>query len=84
MHKSRDKSIFCYKIKYQAEAVLRGGTKLLMQFLLFLPVCNGGFRPLSFVAGNVFMEVGQATGHGLCYVTQLSPGHRVTLQVVCQ
>lgn len=30
------------------------------------------------------MEVGQATGHGLCYVTQLSPGHGVTLQVVCQ
>lgn len=49
-----------------------------------LPVCNGGFGPLSLVAGNVLMEVGQAAGHGLCYVTQLTPGHSVTLQVVCQ
>lgn len=49
-----------------------------------LPVCNGGFGPLSLVAGDILMEVGQATGHGLCYVTQLTPGHSVTLQVVCQ
>lgn len=49
-----------------------------------LPVCNGGFGALSLVAGNVFMEVGQAAGHGLCYVTQLAPGHSVTLQVVGQ
>lgn len=30
------------------------------------------------------MEVGQAAGHGLRYVTQLSPGHSVALQVVRQ
>lgn len=49
-----------------------------------LPVCNGRFGPLSLVAGNVLMQVSQAAGHGLCYVTQLTPGHSVTLQVVCQ
>lgn len=49
-----------------------------------LPVRYGGFGPLSLVARNVLMEVSQAAGHGLCYVTQLAPGHSVTLQVVCQ
>lgn len=54
------------------------------QQMFSLPVCNGRFGPLSLVAGNVLMQVSQATGHGLCYVTQLTPGHSVTLQVVCQ
>lgn len=49
-----------------------------------LPVCNGGFGTLPLVVGDVLVEVGQTSGHGLCYMTQLAPGHSVTLQVVCQ
>lgn len=47
-------------------------------------MCNGGFGPLSLVAGNVFVEVGQPAGHRLCDVTQLIPRYSVALQVVCQ
>lgn len=50
----------------------------------FVPVCNGRFGPLSLVAGNVFMEVGQPTRHCLCDVTQLIPSYSVTLQMVRQ
>lgn len=52
--------------------------------MVFLPVSNGGLRPLPLEAGNVLVEVGQAPGHGLCYVAQLGPGHSVTLQVIRQ
>lgn len=49
-----------------------------------LPVCDGGFGALPLVVGDVLVEVGQTAGHGLCYMTQLTPGHSVTLQVVSQ
>lgn len=49
-----------------------------------LPVSDGRFGSLSFVARNVLMQVGQPAGHGLRDVTQLSPADRVPLQIVCQ
>lgn len=55
-----------------------------LKFWKFVPVCNGRFGPLSLVAGNVFMEVGQPARHRLCDATQLIPGYSVTLQMVGQ
>ena len=46
------------------------------------PVGDGRFGSLSLEAGDVLMEVGQAPGHALRYVTEVAPDQDVSLQVV--
>lgn len=73
------KSSFAHHLCYKHRFAKRDGEPLGVS-----PVCNGRFGALSLVAGNVFVEVGQATRHRLRYVTQLIPGYSVTLQMVRQ
>lgn len=49
-----------------------------------LPVCYGRFVSFTFAPGNIFMKVGQATGHRFCNMAELIPADNVALQVIRQ
>lgn len=49
-----------------------------------LPVCYGRFVSFTFAPGDIFMKVGQATGHCFCNMAELIPADNVALQVICQ
>lgn len=77
-------SFNCHKKAGLIKPFSQSNVTSLLRFWSPLPVCNGGFGTLPLVVGDVFVEVSQTSGHGLCYMTQLAPGQSVTLQVVCQ
>lgn len=47
-------------------------------------MCYGRFVSFTFAPRDIFMKVGQATGHCFCNMAELIPADNVALQVICQ
>jgi len=49
-----------------------------------VPVCDSRLVSFTFAPWDIFMKVGQATGHGFCNMAELVPADDIALQVIRQ